>query len=85
MLKGNDILLREAEETDRRQVYEWLALSDLTPSMMGPPAFPDHPIPINGDVGSKTTSVANSRYLAIIVYKRFSPTFIFHPNLINSA
>ena len=45
MLKGNKVLLREAEERDRQQVYEWLAHSDLTPSMMGPPLFPDHPIP----------------------------------------
>ena len=26
-------------------------------------------LPVNGDVGSKTTSVANSRYLAIIAAK----------------
>jgi RimJ/RimL family protein N-acetyltransferase len=45
MLKGNKVLLRAAEESDRRQVYAWLACSDLTPSMMGPPWFPDHPIP----------------------------------------
>lgn len=38
-------MLRDAEERDRRQVYEWLAHSDLTPSMMGPPSFPDHPVP----------------------------------------
>jgi RimJ/RimL family protein N-acetyltransferase len=45
LLKGNKVLLRAAEERDRRQVYAWLAHSDLTPSMMGPPLFPDHPIP----------------------------------------
>jgi len=36
-------------------------------------------------VGSKTTSVAHSRYFAVIVFKGFFPTFIFHPNLIHSA
>lgn len=45
ILKGNKVLLQEAEERDRRRIYEWLAHSDLTPSMMGPPSYPDHPIP----------------------------------------
>lgn len=45
MLKGNRIVLRDAEEEDQRQAYDWLAHSDLTPSMMGSPLFPDHPIP----------------------------------------
>ena len=26
-------------------VYEWVAKSDITPSIMGPPQFPDHPVP----------------------------------------
>ena len=39
------INLREATERDRRKIYEWLAHSDLTPSMMGPPQFPDHVVP----------------------------------------
>ncbi len=45
MLRGEKVLLREATEADRRKAYEWLAESDLTPSMMGPPWFPDRPIP----------------------------------------
>ncbi len=44
-LAGIKVVLRKATETDRRNVFEWLARSDLTPSMMGPPLFPDHPIP----------------------------------------
>ncbi len=39
------ISLRPAVESDRRQVYEWLARSDVTPSMMGSPNYPDHPVP----------------------------------------
>ncbi len=39
------VLLRPASLDDRRTVYEWLAASDATPMMMGPPQFPDHPIP----------------------------------------
>lgn len=38
-------LLRPAAADDRRRVYEWLTASDATPAMMGPPQFPDHPIP----------------------------------------
>lgn len=38
-------MLREATEADQRNVFEWLAYSDLTPSIMGPPRFTDHPIP----------------------------------------
>ena len=45
MLRGLRTSLREATEADRRNVYEWLTHSDLTPSMMGPPQFPDHAIP----------------------------------------
>ncbi|MEW6619904.1 MAG: GNAT family protein [bacterium] len=45
MISGFKVSLRAAKESDRRQVYKWLACSDLTPSMMGPPDFPDHPVP----------------------------------------
>ena len=37
--------LRPALASDRRHIYEWLAESDVTPSMMGPPDYPDHPVP----------------------------------------
>ncbi len=31
--------------SDRRPVYEWLAESDVTASMTGPPNYPDIPVP----------------------------------------
>ena len=37
--------MRKATEADRRSVFEWLVHSDVTPSVMGPPHFPDHPVP----------------------------------------
>ena len=37
--------LRPATPGDRRQIYEWLAKSDATAQMMGPPDYPDHPVP----------------------------------------
>ncbi len=41
-LIGKRVSLRKATEGDRRNVYEWLAHSDLTPAMMGPPRYPEH-------------------------------------------
>ena len=45
MIRGSLVTLRPAREQDRRAVYHWLAASDLTPSMLGPPDFPDAPVP----------------------------------------
>ncbi len=35
------VLLRPACEGDRRSVFSWLAQSDVTSSMLGPPLFPE--------------------------------------------
>lgn len=45
MIRGERVTLRPATADDRRAIYEWLACSDVTSSMMGPPLFPDMPIP----------------------------------------
>lgn len=45
VVRGKKVSLCPARETDRRKIYTWLARSDLTPSMMGPPDFPDYPVP----------------------------------------
>lgn len=37
--------LRPATLADRRAIFEWLAHSDITHWMLGPPAFPDNPVP----------------------------------------
>ncbi|MDO8963040.1 MAG: GNAT family protein [Coriobacteriia bacterium] len=39
------IRLRPAAESDRAEVYRWLAHSDVTRSMLGPPVFPELPAP----------------------------------------
>lgn len=39
------VALRPATLDDRRTLYDWMACSDVTPAMMGPPDYPDHPIP----------------------------------------
>ncbi len=44
-LVGNRIVIRPAEESDRRNTYTWLAESDIDASMMGSPCYVDHPVP----------------------------------------
>jgi RimJ/RimL family protein N-acetyltransferase len=45
IVNGNKVSLKRARLLDRPRVYEWLAQSELTADMMGPPLYPDHPIP----------------------------------------
>jgi RimJ/RimL family protein N-acetyltransferase len=42
---GNKIKLIPAIEPDREKIYNWLCKSDLTSSVMGPPKYPEYPIP----------------------------------------
>jgi len=44
-IKGKKISLRPACFQDRKNIYDWLANSDITSCMLGPPHFPDNPIP----------------------------------------
>jgi hypothetical protein len=45
MIRGSLVTLRPAVEQDRRAVYDWMANPDVAASMMGPPLFPEHPVP----------------------------------------
>ena len=45
MIHGAKITLRPATQNDRLDIYRWLAASDVTACMMGPPTFPEVPIP----------------------------------------
>jgi RimJ/RimL family protein N-acetyltransferase len=42
---GTKVSLRLAQDADRERAYAWLADSDLTPSFLGPPLYPDRPVP----------------------------------------
>lgn len=42
---GSKVSLRHAEPADRERAYAWLAHSDLTHAFLGPPLYPDHPVP----------------------------------------
>ena len=37
--------LQQATLIDRDKIYQWLACSDATSEMLGPPIFPDAPVP----------------------------------------
>ena len=45
MMHHAPVTLRPATLSDRRAVYEWMACSDLTASMAGPPEFDEAPVP----------------------------------------
>ncbi|HZG25577.1 MAG TPA: GNAT family N-acetyltransferase [Chitinophagaceae bacterium] len=45
VIKGQQVSLRPATISDRRQIFEWLAESDITSNMLGPPHFPDNLVP----------------------------------------
>lgn len=44
-ISGHKVELRPARPSDRKKIFRWLARSDLTPSIMGPPDYPDLPVP----------------------------------------
>ncbi len=44
-IEGDRIILRPATPAHQRQVYEWLARSDIASAMNGPPLYPDKPLP----------------------------------------
>lgn len=45
LLQGQHVTLRPAALEDRRMIYEWLAHSDVTATMLGFPLYPETPIP----------------------------------------
>jgi RimJ/RimL family protein N-acetyltransferase len=45
IIYGKTVTLRPATLKDRKPIFDWLTNSDLTKFMMGPPTYPDSPIP----------------------------------------
>ncbi|MFH1851228.1 MAG: GNAT family N-acetyltransferase [Candidatus Neomarinimicrobiota bacterium] len=45
LIDGDKIRLRPALAKDRKKVFRWLTASDITNHLMGPPDYPDLPIP----------------------------------------
>jgi len=44
-LTGNILSLRPASLQDKSKIFNWLTNSNLTSEMLGPPKFPDNPVP----------------------------------------
>jgi len=44
-IQGRNVILRPAIPEDEPQILKWLLRSDVTPSMLGPPLFPERPMP----------------------------------------
>jgi diamine N-acetyltransferase len=42
---GKRVVLRPATIEDEAQIFEWFFHSDVTPSLLGPPLFPEAPVP----------------------------------------
>ena len=44
-IEGKRVVLRPATPEDEPQILDWLLRSDVTPSLIGPPLFPERPVP----------------------------------------
>lgn len=45
LISGQKVTLRRTQPADAERAYEWMVLSDLTPLFVGPPLYPDLPVP----------------------------------------
>jgi diamine N-acetyltransferase len=52
-IQGKRVVLRPATTQDEPQILEWLLRSDITPSIPGPPLFPERPVPPLDDPSQK--------------------------------
>ena len=50
-IRGRYVTLRPASPEDERTILDWLYRSDVTPSMLGPPLYPERPVPPPGEGG----------------------------------
>jgi len=45
LLTSERLTLRPSAPNEKRKIFDWLANSNLTSQMLGPPVFPDNPVP----------------------------------------
>jgi RimJ/RimL family protein N-acetyltransferase len=50
-IRSRYVTLRPASPEDERTILDWLYRSDVTPSMLGPPLYPERPVPPPGEDG----------------------------------
>jgi diamine N-acetyltransferase len=51
LLRGDRVVLKPASPADEPAILGWLYHSDITDSMLGPPIYPERPIPSPDDPG----------------------------------
>jgi hypothetical protein len=44
-IQGRHVTLRPASPEDEQAIFDWLFRSDITPAILGPPLYPERPIP----------------------------------------
>ena len=52
-IQGVRVVLRPATPEDEPQILDWLLRSDVTPSLLGPPLFPERPVLPPEDAGDR--------------------------------
>src|SRR4051795_6406678 len=50
-IQGRQVTLRPAAPEDQRVILHWLFRSDITPTMLGPPLYPERPTLPPGEPG----------------------------------
>jgi RimJ/RimL family protein N-acetyltransferase len=55
-IQGERVVLQPATPDDERHILNWLLRSDVTPSMLGPPLFPERPVPVREDSSERLDS-----------------------------
>jgi diamine N-acetyltransferase len=53
MIAGRRVVLRPAAPEDAERIAEWLLRSDVTRSILGPPDFPERPVPQPDDPSTR--------------------------------
>jgi len=53
IIQGVRVVLQPATPEDEPHILDWLFRSDVTPSMLGPPLFPERPTPLPEDSGER--------------------------------
>src|SRR5208337_3919018 len=50
-IQGERVVLQPTTPEDERQILDWLLRSDVTPLLLGPPLFPERPVPLPDNSG----------------------------------
>ncbi len=85
-IQGRHVVLRPATPEDEPKILDLLLRSDVTPSLLGPPLFPERPVPPPEDAGERfdphyldgTAPHLGRCFLILVDGERGSGGSIFH-------